>query len=406
MNILLICGWKVNDVLTVSTLLPHLEVLVELRKVSSIVLLTNEESSPTINLTSLQPQILRNSKVKWLPRTFSNTTPFKLINQAIHFTRSASEVSKIIKNNGIDVIVAHGAPAGAIAYKVWEESKIPFFVSLFEPHADYMLESGVWSRYGLKYIFQKKWEKKQLTAAGLMPVTENYSQKIIADGVRADKVFTVPCSVQANIFSFNSSSRDSLRTELGWRYEVVGIYVGKYGGLYLEEEAFSIYKSCFKLISNFRLVILTPQPELEVYAMLDAASINRAHVLVRQVPHSEVPSYLSAADFAFATYKAGPSKKALSPVKIGEYWANGLPVLLTEGVGDDSDIIKQEGGGALFNLQRERSVEEAILQILEIIKDPKHRQEIPKLAHKYRSPEKLREAYEYFFGASGGEAKV
>ncbi|HEY4651975.1 MAG TPA: hypothetical protein VIG72_11210, partial [Pontibacter sp.] len=99
----------------------------------------------------------------------------------------------------------------------------------------------------------------------------------------------------------------------------------------------------------------------------------------------------------FATIKPYPSARYCSPVKIGEYWASGLPVLLTEGVGDDSDIIKNEGGGALFNLQEPESVKRAIWQIQAILQDPTHRQEIPKLAIKYRSPDKIREAYEYFF---------
>nr|WP_255710117.1 glycosyltransferase [Pontibacter harenae] len=166
----------------------------------------------------------------------------------------------------------------------------------------------------------------------------------------------------------------------------------------MEDETFRIYKKCFALIPDFKLIILSPNSKEYIQKKLLQHSIEQSKVYVAAVPHHEVPAYLSAADFAFATYKPGPSKKYLSPVKIGEYWANGLPVLLTEGVGDDSDIIKNEGGGAVFNLTEEGSLEKALDKIQQILKDTNHRQEIPNLARKYRSPDKIKEAYEYFFG--------
>ncbi|WP_161890254.1 glycosyltransferase family protein [Pontibacter russatus] len=194
-----------------------------------------------------------------------------------------------------------------------------------------------------------------------------------------------------------------MRLQMKCEGATVGIYVGKYGGLYYDQEAFYLYKRCLETIPGFRLIILSPHPQEEILQHLGQSGIDKAKVYITSVPHAEVPVYLSAADFAFATYKPGPSKRFLSPIKTGEYWANGLPVLLTEGVGDDSDIIKCEGGGATFNLREEGSVERALEKIQQILKDPAHRQEIPRLAQKYRSPERIREAYEYFFGQSKEE---
>ncbi|WP_299819403.1 glycosyltransferase [uncultured Pontibacter sp.] len=330
-----------------------------------------------------------------------------MLTKVSDFIYFPKEVATIAAKHKVNMLFAHGAPSGALAYKVWKSTKLPYYVTLFEPHAAYMLDSGIWNRYGLKFIFQKYWEAKQKkTAAGLIPVTYNYAKQLIGEGVPATRMYVAPCAVDFDTFSFNEQQRNRVREVLKWQEKFIGIYVGKYGGLYLEQEAFKIYEECFRLIPSFRLIILTPQPKEEIYTWLSAQSINSDSVFVGQVPHKEVPAWLSAADLAFATYKAGQSKAALSPVKIGEYWANGLPVLLTEGVGDDSDIIKREGGGALFNLKQKGSVEKAITQVVNIIKDPQHRQEIPKLALKYRSLERLQEAFDYFFGGAAAEDKV
>nr|WP_255531345.1 glycosyltransferase [Pontibacter sp. 172403-2] len=308
------------------------------------------------------------------------------------------KLRQIVREENIQMVIAHGAPAGAVAEKALKGIKLPYYVTSLEPHANYMLQSKVWSRHGLKYKFQKRWENLQKkNAAGLMPVSGKYKAALIREGVTAENIFVVPCSVDADMFRFNKQQRNSLRQQLGWQDAVIGIYVGKYGGLYYKEEAFAIYKQCFSIIPGFRLIILSPHPQAEIIQLLNQQQIDISKVYIASVAHGQVPPYLSAADFAFATIKSYPSARFCSPVKIGEYWANGLPVLLTAGVGDDSDIIQNEGGGALFNLQQEGSVERALEKIQAIISNPEHRREIPKLAAKYRSPRKIKEAYTYFF---------
>jgi glycosyltransferase involved in cell wall biosynthesis len=395
-NIAFLCRWKVNDGLTVSTVLPHLEVLAGMQKIRQIIFITLEESAEAVELKE-NSFILKHDKVKWLPVLSSNYKA-RLFNQIADYRKGGKEVGKVLAGEKIDLLIAHGAPAGAIADKATKVTGTPYLVSLFEPHADYMLESGVWNKFGLKYTMQKHWEHQQRkNAAGLMPVTEGYQQELLTQEVRPDRIVVVPCSVDNKLFKFDVQSRLELRKQLGWEKTTIGIYVGKFGGLYYNDEAFRVYQQFFNLVPDFRLILLTPQPKEEIEQQLLNFKIDLTKVYIASVPHHQVPVYLSAADFAFATYKPGPSKKYLSPVKIGEYWANGLPVLLTEGIGDESEIIKNEGGGALFNLALDGSLEKAIQQIKTIVSDPAHRQKIPQLAANYRSPEKIREAYEYFF---------
>jgi glycosyltransferase involved in cell wall biosynthesis len=395
-NIAFLCRWKVTDGLTVSTVAPHLEALAGMQNIGQVVVITLEDRGEAPELKE-NDFILKHDKVRWSPLLSSNYK-LRLFNQIADYRNGYEAVSKILNDEKINLLIAHGAPAGTIADKATKVKGIPYLVSLFEPHADYMLESGVWNKFGLKYTMQKHWEHQQRkNAAGLMPVTEGYKQKLLTLGVRPDKVSVVPCSVDCKLFQFDVQRRIELRKQLGWEKATIGIYVGKFGGLYYNKEAFHIYQQCFNLIPDFRLIILSPQPSEEIQQQLSNYKIDLSKTFVASGPHSMVSAYLSAADFALATYKPGPSKKYLSPVKIGEYWANGLPVLLTEGIGDDSDIIKNEGGGALFNLALDGSLEKAIEQIQTIVSDPTHRQKIPQLAANYRSPEKIREAYEFFF---------
>lgn len=392
---LFICYWSISDNLTIATVLPRLKVLQQRSDTEAVILVTIERDSALSLKGDLMQPLTRVKHIPFQTGKYQGS----IVEKVKDFLQLPAWLASLAKENKLDTVLAHGTPAGALAYKLWQRIKLPFYVSSFEPHANYMMESGVWRKHGLKYKFQKYWEDKQKElASGLMPVAESYRDQLISKGVRPEKIFTVPCSVNAAEFKFNPGARAGLRKELDWQNAVAGIYVGKFGDLYYDAEAFQIFQMCFKLLPDFRLVILTPDPIKIIEEKILKQNLDPNYIFLASVSHKQVPVYLSASDFAFATFKPGPSKRYLSPVKIGEYWANGLPVLLTEGVGDASDIIKNEGGGALFDLQQEGSLEQALLKVHKILKNPAHRQDIPELAQKYRSADKIGEAYDYFFG--------
>ena len=105
--------------------------------------------------------------------------------------------------------------------------------------------------------------------------------------------------------------------------------------MYYNQEASDVFKEAVAQFGQeFCLIVLTPNPAAEVQGRLAAIGIPVARSYVAQAAHHEVPAFLLAADCAFATVKFAPSNRYRLLVKIAEYWACGLLVLLTEGVGD------------------------------------------------------------------------
>jgi glycosyltransferase involved in cell wall biosynthesis len=395
MRILFLGYWSLHDGLTTSTVFPHLRLLQDRADVEAIRLVTIERGAQAQAALSFTPGY-PTPKISFVPLR-SRPSRNVILNKIEDFTRFPDELVKQVREFKPDFILARGAPAGALAYLVWQKTKLPFYVESYEPHADYMLESGVWRRYDPRYLFQRHWEKRQKQLAmGLMPVAENYRQQLLAEGVPAERLATVPCSVEVEAFSYDEAARQQVRQRLGFTdpATVVGIYVGKFGGIYYDEEAFQIFRAAADYFGlSFRLIILTPDAPTAVQAKLAAAGLGQPQAFVTKAAHAEVPGYLSAADFSFATIKPAPCRLFCSAIKIGEYWASGLPVLLTPGVGDDSTIAETEGGGAVFDLTRPGSVPAALANIEAQLADPKHREAIRQLAMRHRSLDRAREAY-------------
>jgi glycosyltransferase involved in cell wall biosynthesis len=385
MNILFISYWSINEGLTHSTVIPHIKILSQYDIIKKIILITLE-NSPI-------PQLKDISKKTYHIPVSTSSHKWPIVQKFLDFIT----IPKIIKQHCIDFridkIIARGAMAGALAYLSSRNTQIPYYVESFEPHADYMQETEVWHKWGLKYISQKIWEKKQIqTAAGIMTVTEGYTNYLINQYFKNLNVITVPCAVDSTFFKYNPHDRLKIRKELGFdENQIIGIYTGKFGGLYIDIKDLKILSTVFDYFSNSGLIFLSPIPEIDLRNALKPLYYPGNKIIVKTVSHVDVPPYLSAADFALSLNKSFNSGKYLSPVKIGEYWANGLPVMMTEGIGDEDDFLEKEKGGVLFNLKK---TEIALRKLKDLISDPNHRTRIPELARKYRSFDKVKTGYE------------
>jgi hypothetical protein len=80
----------------------------------------------------------------------------------------------------------------------------------------------------------------------------------------------------------------------------------------------------------------------------------------------------------------------VSPIKNGEYWANGLPIFMPYGIGDDSRIIEENALlGKTFELKTD-SIKESIKDLVEHLPS---RKKVSELASLYRSPDQDKKVY-------------
>ncbi|WP_133259498.1 glycosyltransferase family protein [Pseudochryseolinea flava] len=282
--------------------------------------------------------------------------------------------------------------AGAIGYLVHRATGIKYIVESYEPHALYMLESKVWKKWDPRYWLERAFQALQnKTATFLLPVSSHYASFLEEQGVSKSKIMVVPCVVDHNLFvrKHTQEGRNALNIS---QDATVGIYVGKFDGLYYDREAFEIFALARKIFPKFKMIVLTPHPSEEITLKMTRAGFDEDEYIVKNVPYRDVPRYLSMSDFAFATYKPSPSKRFLSPIKVGEYWSCGLPVMLTKGVGDDADIIHASGCGSIFSFE-DKDGAAGLHQIAMQLSDSNVREKQFALARQYRNVMLLEKAY-------------
>lgn len=292
----------------------------------------------------------------------------------------------IILDNSVNCIIARGAPAGIIAARLSAEFKIPFFVESMEPHADYMYESGVWERWDPRYIAQKLGERSiKSRATGIITLTENFRFQLISEDVNPDKLKVVPCVTDLDMFNYSSEIRDQIRRKYNIPPDaIVGINVGKYGGIYHLDKAFQLFNTLFSIIPNFYLFLLTPDPIL-ARGLASSAGLPEERCFIDRVPFNEVSKYLSASDFGFVLVKPSTSRIFCSAIKTGEYWACGLPIIITERVGDDTKIISQSGFGFVWDGEIE-NIHNKVKTFIQLINESEVKSIGRSLAMKYRNP--------------------
>jgi hypothetical protein len=353
MRIVYLGYWGANEGLSQATINPHLEILAGMDGVNEIHYISIERN---IGGSYLVPD---NPKISHHP-FHSRNLSFRLFTKILDIILLRNFLFKLISENEIDLIICRSSLAGVFGYFANKKFNIRYIVESFEPHADYMLELGIWSKWGLSYIMQTFWEKKQKrTAQWLIPVSYNYEKFLRSELSEYKNISTVPCGVDPDLFLFDANKRNRIRNEIGIEVNAtVGIYVGKFGGIYFDNQAFQIFADTFSAIDNFYLLILSSTESKHILDQLRKYKLPKERVFFDLVPHTKVPDYLSAADFAYSLINPSEFRKYCCPIKNGEYWANGLPILIPEDIGDDSLLVVENQCGLVFSSKKSIGVNE------------------------------------------------
>jgi glycosyltransferase involved in cell wall biosynthesis len=341
-NILVITYWGYHDALVQSYTLPYVKIIHKyLPEASSIFVATLDPSPPLVD------PALSDLKIKNI------SLPYKGfgIRAGIGWAVNIFNLYRLIRREKVDTIHVWCTTAGMIGYILSVLTGKRFIIDSYEPHAESMVENGTWKKNSLQFRILWFLEKRESRRASVVIATTKGMREYakIKYGVEFQNYFTKPACVDLNLFSLDKKKNKKLLSELGLESKIVCVYAGKFGGIYLREELFEFFKAAYAYWKDrFRIVLLTSHSKVEIMELAKRFGIPEHLFLVAFVKHNLIAEYIGLGDFALTPVKSLPTKKYCTPVKDGEYWAMGVPVIITANISDDSELIRNNGIGYVW----------------------------------------------------------
>ena len=387
-NILIITHWSYRDALVQTYTLPYVKIIRNiLSSHKKIILVTSEQKKIALTNNEINEinEEWKGRNTSLIAQPYHAMGTWKILTLLYHIWKLIA----IIKSEKISTIHCFCTPAGTIGYILSKITGARLIIDSYEPHAESMVENGTWGRKSIQYrllsLFEKLQSQKATCFIATTAAMKEYAKKRFS--VDANILYVKPACVDLKKFILREKD-EYLMNELNLVGKKICVYAGKLGGIYLKSEVFDFIKVCHQFWGDeFRFLLLTNSTRQDVLIEMNRVELPENAVIQMQVNYEDVPRYLSLGDFAINPVKPVPTKKYCTSIKDGEYWATGLPVVITKNISDDSEIIKRSGYG--YELQK-LSIEEynrALTVINKLISGnvSELRRNIRKIAEDYRN---------------------
>jgi glycosyltransferase involved in cell wall biosynthesis len=175
-------------------------------------------------------------------------------------------------------------------------------------------------------------------ADAILCVSERLRRRSLRWRPAAGPIFVVPCCYDPRVLQQDEVVVSRLRRELHLDPEgdFVLVYSGSLSAWNRPEAIRDAYRSFRDVSPGARLLLLTGD--------LTRARVmfgEEAGVTILAVPHESIQNYLALGDLGLLLRASHPVNRVACPVKFAEYLASGLPVLVSRGVGDCPEIVRQ-----------------------------------------------------------------
>ena len=280
----------------------------------------------------------------------------------------------LIKRHQVEVVHARSHIPAMIALRLKRRLGIRMIFDVRGLMAEEYIDAGHWKSTSAAARLTKRMEERALNASdGVVTLTDvlwDEMQSWPSLKSRQPAHETIPCCIDLEAFQFDEQARMLRRKELGLADRFVLVYSGSIGGWYMTGEMAAFFAALQKQKSGPFFLWLTQGETAIVDDAMRAAGVAETDYSVRSVAPADVPSWLNSGDAGIAFYRPGFSRLGTSPVKVSEYLACGLPVIISAGIGDSDEILVREQVGAIVRNFSDEEYARAASEIVNVAGNP------------------------------------
>lgn len=233
---------------------------------------------------------------------------------------------------------------------------LPFLFDMRGFWADERVEGGLWNLNNPVYRTIFRWFKARegdflREADHVVSLTEAGRDTLLGryDPPPPERITVIPCCADLAAFPpVTPERRRDARARLNISAEArVAVYLGSIGTWYLLDEMLAFFRMQLRRDRRAIFLIVSPNDPEPIRQAARAHGIGDEALMVVAARRAEVPLLVAAGDYGLFFIKPCFSKLASSPVKLGEFFAMGLPVVTNAGVGDVERIVVESSAGVL-----------------------------------------------------------
>jgi glycosyltransferase involved in cell wall biosynthesis len=366
MKVLYVVYWGAAEPLGQSLVLPAVRKLADLG--AELTLVTFEKPGDLARgeeMTRIRGSLDKRG-VRWIPLRYHKrpklpATAFDIFNGA------ARSIIARLKARP-DLIHARTFIGGMIGMAIAPilRSKLIYHNEGFYP--DEQVDAGVWKMNSAPHRIAKRLEERLYSSAdGIIAMSSRGKEQIeslTAVRRKGTPVIVVPSCVDLDHFRFTRSEPPAEGEPLRL------VYSGSVGGRYHLDSLARFVAVAAESNGPLELRVLTRSDHTLVESMLRDGGLEESSWSIQSLPYSHMPAELAKQHAGLHFLPKGISEHGGSPTKVGEYWAAGLPVVVTPNAGDTDEIIRRERVGVIVASHSDAAYKRAAVELVSLFEDP------------------------------------
>lgn len=299
--------------------------------------------------------ICTDNNIDWYPETYSSNIPVLApIYNVMKMIRKAKALHHIKQFN---IIHCRSYLSALVGQYMKKKYGTKFLFDMRGFWADERVDGGLWNLsnpvYRRIYKYIKKKEVQFINEADAIvsltqcAVDEIHTWKNIIH--QPVPIQVIPCCADLKLFNPSSSSakeRDILKHELGIsNSDFIISYIGSLGTWYMLNEMLDFFKTLLSKKPNTKFLFITNDPGDYIKKKALHKNIPLDAIIITSTTRNKMPLYISISNYNLFFVLPSYSKKASSPVKMGEAMGMGVPLICNNGVGDVSSILNDTKSG-------------------------------------------------------------
>jgi glycosyltransferase involved in cell wall biosynthesis len=365
-----ICHWSLRDPLCQTQTLAYLRELAKSGYHSALITFEQSQHKFESARRKIMKRELAEEGIYWYPIHHYHTLP--MFDSGYNILRAILKGLWIQVRHHPRIVHPRGSFPSSIALPLAQLCGLRFLYDADSILSEEYVDNGYWSKESLTFRFTSWIESVSRKRADAVVVLSQrlHDDFIRQHGIRAP-VEVIPCCVDLELFVYTEQARQERRRQLQLADdEKLFVYVGKLGPRYLVQEMFEFFGLAKARLGGARLLILSGDSPDGFHRLAAATGLASEDYAVRRAGRGEVPEWLSAADAGLSFVRSADCERGSSPVKIGEYLATRLPVMITEAIGDYSGWISQHRLGVVVKSLDQSGHSEAIESLADLWDDP------------------------------------